>query len=632
MMEDSIESAELRLNSIDNQIESLDAEISRLSSEKRRLLNERENLRQCLEEINLKKLSNSKDWNSKTAFSWSSDMNNYFRDIFHLSEYRPYQLSAINAYLSGHDVIVIMPTGGGKSLCYQLAAVTKNKGFTLVVSPLVSLMEDQVMALRKIDVNVGYLSANSDKEEVNRIQNEMLKKGTTLRLLYVTPEKLAKSKRFMTKLQKAHSIGNFTQLAVDEVHCCSQWGHDFRPDYKYLGVMRNLFSDVPIMGLTATITSSVCDDVKNILNLGQNSPCLKFKASFNRPNLYYEVRQKPETHEEVTSALHLMLTTEFSGQSGIIYTLSVKDSESLSADLKNRGIRCGSYHASLDSERRSKVHRKWLIGDYQLVVATIAFGMGIDKPDVRFVIHHSLSKSMENFYQESGRAGRDDKQAKCVVFYRLADVFRLSTMVFSEKTGLSKLYEMVAYCNSNNLRCRRQIISEHFDEEWENTDCHQMCDNCKSRETDTNQLSEGLNVKECSDAAIQILNHAKAGDIRVTANKLVDALLGKGQSNLKLNGWKMPKFSQIDTFLTNARFLTETIVSNMILGGYLKEDFHFTPYSTISYLLPNKVSIPETYEIPIPITLKSNCKVPKKRSLEEIEDEPLKHAKNKTET
>ena len=462
-MDNSEESVEFELSSIDNQIESLDAEILRLSSEKKGLIVQRNKLKQRLDQMQLVKLSNSKEWSSPTGFPWSNDMNIQFRNIFRLSDYRPYQVSAINAFLSCHDVIVIMPTGGGKSLCYQLAAVTKNKGFTLVVSPLVSLMEDQVMALRKININVGHLSASSDKEEVNRIHNEMLNKGTTLRLLYVTPERLAKSKRFMAKLQKAYGIGNFNQLAVDEVHCCSQWGHDFRPDYKYLGVMRNLFPNVPIMGLTATITSKVCDDVENILNIGQTSPCLKFKASFNRPNLYYEVRQKPDTQEQVTSALHSMLTHEFAGQSGIIYTLSIKDADSLSAELRCRGVRCGPYHASLDSEYRNKVHRNWLNGVYQVVVATIAFGMGIDKPDVRFVLHHSLSKSMENFYQESGRAGRDDKPANCIVFYRLADVFRLSTMVFSEKTGLPKLYEMMAYCNSNSQRCRRQIISEHFD-------------------------------------------------------------------------------------------------------------------------------------------------------------------------
>ena len=622
-MENSVQSVELELLSIDNEIESLDTEIARLTDKKNRLKNERENLKQCLEEINLEKLKESKDWNSLTAFPWSSDLKLYFCEIFHLTEFRPYQLPSINAFLSGHDVMIIMPTGGGKSLCYQLAAVTKNEGFTLVVSPLVSLMEDQVMALKKLNVNVGYLSASSDKEEVNRIQEDMLRKDTTLRLLYVTPEKLAKSKRFMTKLQKAYSSGNFTQLAVDEVHCCSQWGHDFRPDYKYLGVMRSLFPNVPIMGLTATITSSVCDDVKGILNMGQSTPCLKFKASFNRPNLYYEVRLKPDSQEEVTATLHELLTQEFSGQSGIIYTLSIKDTESLSADLKIRGIKCGPYHAQLDAEHRSKVHRKWLCGDYQLVIATIAFGMGIDKPNVRFVIHHSISKSMENFYQESGRAGRDNELAKCIVFYRLADVFRISPMVFSEKTGLSKLYEMVAYCNSSSAKCRRQIISDHFDEKWENTDCNNMCDNCDSRANDMLQCDEKINVNEWANAAILILNQAKSGDIKVTANKLIDALLCKGQSNLKLNGWSKPSCHSIPKDVE--RYFVEAIVSNMLIDRYLREDFHFTPYSTISYILPKSrdpKDIPKKYSIQLPRTLERPTKHSNRSN--DLEDQPLR--------
>ena len=621
-MENSTQSVEMEIVSIDHEIESLEAEIERLTSKKNRLKIERENLKQCLEEINLEKLKESKDWNCLISFPWSNDMKQYFREVFHLTDFRPYQVPSINAFLSGHDVMIIMPTGGGKSLCYQLAAVTKNQGFTLVVSPLVSLMEDQVMALKKLNVNVGYLSASSDKDEVNRIQDEMLRKNTTLRLLYVTPEKLAKSKRFMAKLQKAYTAENFTQLAVDEVHCCSQWGHDFRPDYKYLGVMRSLFPNVPIMGLTATITSSVCDDVKNILNMGQNTPCLKFKASFNRPNLYYEVRLKPETHEDVTSTLYDLLTTEFHKQSGIIYTLSIKDTESLSSDLKNRGIRCGPYHAQLNAEHRSKVHRKWLCGDYQVVIATIAFGMGIDKPNVRFVIHHSLSKSMENFYQESGRAGRDNDPAKCIVFYRLADVFRLSTMVFSEKTGLSKLYEMVAYCNSNSSRCRRQIISDHFDEKWENTDCNKMCDNCDSRSNETQNNDEMVNVHAWANAAFLILNQAKCGDIKVTANKLVDALLCKGQSNLRVSGWSKPTCRNIAS--NSERHFVEAIISNMLIEGYLKEDFHFTPYSTISYILPKNrdpKTIPHTYSIPLPKTLQKRTK---HANSNDLEDEPLR--------
>ena len=329
-------------------------------------------------------------------------MDECLKDTFKLDCYRPHQLEAMNAYKSGHDVILVMPTGGGKSLCYQLPAITNQNSFTLVISPLVSLIEDQVMALQDLKVNVSMLNASSSRQDASLVHQEMINPKCQMKLLYVTPEKLAKSKMFMNKLQKAYEIGSFSHIAIDEVHCCSQWGHDFRPDYKYLGVLKQLFPKLPIIGLTATITEQVLSDVKSILNV---KSCLHFKASFNRPNLFYEVRTKPDTLEEMLDQLTELLNGDFSEQSGIIYTLSIKDAEQLAEELGNRGIKALPYHASLEAKSRSKVHRRWLDGKCQVVVATIAFGMGIDKPNVRFVIHHSLSKSMENFYQESGRAG-----------------------------------------------------------------------------------------------------------------------------------------------------------------------------------------------------------------------------------
>ncbi|TRY68473.1 hypothetical protein TCAL_09653 [Tigriopus californicus] len=564
MSEDTIESLENELSLVDGQIASLQERRAQLLRQKNNLIQAQENFRRAqLQNFN---------WESQD-FAWSKKLTSTLQDIFDINFYRPHQLSCMNALLSKHDVMLIMPTGGGKSLCFQLPALMAS-GLTLVVSPLVALMEDQVMALKRKKINAEMLCADTPRAEVTRILNSMIDPASEMKLLYVTPEKLAKSKRFMAKLQNAYKRGLFSHLAIDEVHCCSQWGHDFRPDYKFLGVMKSLFPKVPILGLTATATSTVTEDTQKILNL---KDCLVFKAAFNRANLFYEVRAKPSNTEDCIRELVQMLSEEFRNQSGIIYTLTIKDVETLAKDLKTQGIKAAPYHASLEAKQRSQTHRKWLSAEIQVVVATIAFGMGIDKPNVRFVIHHSISKSMENFYQESGRAGRDDQPAKCIAYYKFSDIFRISTMVFTEQTGLEKLYGIVAYCN-NLDRCRRSIIADHFGEVWERADCNGMCDICQNQDNQTDLEDVGVYV----EAVVQILDQAATTDSKMTALKLVNALLGRGEGKFKVLGWK-PKDLSTDK--------AERIISKMLLEGYLKEDFAFTPYSTISYIILGRRTI-----------------------------------------
>lgn len=437
------------------------------------------------------------------------------------------------------------------------------------------------------------LSSKGNKEDTKTIMNALGDEKSDLRLIYVTPEYMAKSKRFMSKLEVAFGQGRLDMFAIDEVHCCSEWGHDFRKDYNYLGILKAMFPGVPILGLTATATAKIIIDVQKMLDI---KGCLVLRSSFNRPNLFYEVRRKPADSDACTTMIENLLKNKFKGETGIIYTTTIKESETLTTELRSRGLKVGCYHANLELDFRSKVlnwfivinvtenkrkdfhqslsfcqkvYNKWFKGEYQAVIATIAFGLGIDKPDVRFVIHHCVSKSMENFYQESGRAGRDGKKATCIAFFKLADVFKLSTMVFENRTGLQNLYHVLAYC-LNPCTCRRSLIANHFEETWTTKDCAQMCDHCSNPKT-----PKEIDVAPYCRHLYQILSKATEKDARLTFIKLVDAWFDKGPALHRVSTVPTPKFS---------REFGETIVGHLLVNGYLKEHFHYTAYSTISYM------------------------------------------------
>ncbi|XP_035807497.2 ATP-dependent DNA helicase Q1 isoform X1 [Amphiprion ocellaris] len=507
-----------------------------------------------------------------TDFPWSREVEQHLKDSFHLSKFRPLQLRAINLTMTGKDLFLVMPTGRGKSLCYQLPAVC-SKGFTLVVTPLVSLMEDQIMYLKSIEVSAVMLNASSSKDHAKTVMAGITDPKGPFKLVYVTPEKIAKSKLLMSRLEKAYNANLLSRIAVDEVHCCSQWGHDFRPDYKLLGILKRQFSKVPLLGLTATATSSVLKDCEEILCVPKP---ITLTASFNRTNLYYEVRIKDSDNDASISDIASLVKSRYKDQSGIVYVFSQKDAESVAAELQKRDILAYPYHANMDPDDKSQVHRRWTSNKIQVVVATVAFGMGIDKPNVRFVIHHTISKSIENYYQESGRAGRDDRPADCIVYFGFADIFRISTMVVMENVGQQKLLQMVDYCQ-NVDRCRRSLMAVHFDEVWDNEGCSQMCDTCRhSKVCDHLTLLDytTMDITQHAREVVQIVELATSMDEKLTPLKLVEAWMGKGPA-------KRRKMIQTTTL---PRRQAEAVVVRLLLQGYLREDFSFTPYTTYFYM------------------------------------------------
>ncbi|KAL0221444.1 hypothetical protein RCL1_001298 [Eukaryota sp. TZLM3-RCL] len=338
----------------------------------------------------------------KSDFDWKDDVYRVNFDYFGNSSFRVNQYEAINAALNGEHVFYLAPTGGGKSLCYYIPAVI-SKGITLVISPLIALIQDQVYQLQVQNVPVAELSSHVSAEEEGEIYNQLMNYGQTgsLKLLYVTPEKIAKSTQFNRALCKLYQDGFFVRIVVDEAHCISTWGHDFRKDYLGLSKLRKDFPSVPFSCFTATATARVEADIIDILSI-RNS-VVSFRQSFNRPNLRYEVL--PKSSKSVDDIVSWIKKYDYTESCGLIYALSKKDTEQLADELNSKGLSCASYHAGMSNEERSRVQRLWMEDSVRIVVATIAFAMGINKVDVRFVIHHSMPKSLFGYAQECGRAG-----------------------------------------------------------------------------------------------------------------------------------------------------------------------------------------------------------------------------------
>lgn len=480
----------------------------------------------------------------------SDNLKASLKKIFGFDNFKGDQKSIIRNLMEGHDVFVLMPTGGGKSLCYQLPSLLMD-GMAIVVSPLIALMKNQVDAINGISEEDGvahYLNSSLKKSEIDKVKDD-ISSGKT-KLLYVAPESLNKQEN--VEYFKTVKISFY---AIDEAHCISEWGHDFRPEYRKIRESVDQIGRAPIIALTATATDKVRTDILRSLDI---EDAKQFKSSFNRPNLFYEVRPKTKNVDKDI----VKYIKENSGKSGIIYCLSRKKVEDLAEVLKANDIKAAPYHAGLESEVRSKTQDDFLQEKIDVIVATIAFGMGIDKPDVRFVIHYDIPKSLEGYYQETGRAGRDGQEGTCIAFYSQKDLKKLEKFmenkpVAEQEIGRQLLQETQAYAESSV--CRRKMLLHYFGEEYPKDNCG-MCDNCRNPK----KRIEG------KDALIIVLNAVKAVKENFLQEYIINFVKGFATDDIRAH-----HHDELDEFAEGKDYDTaiwNPVIRQALLAGYLRKD------------------------------------------------------------
>lgn len=474
------------------------------------------------------------------------------KQFFGFDKFKGDQEAIISNLLEGNDTFVLMPTGGGKSLCYQLPSLIM-EGTAIVVSPLIALMKNQVDVINGMSEKGGvahYINSSLNKAAITQVMND-IRSGLT-KLLYVAPESLNKEES--VEFLKTIKISFY---AIDEAHCISEWGHDFRPEYRNIRPTINKIGNAPVIALTATATDKVRTDIKKCLGI---SDAKEFKSSFNRPNLYYEVRQK-RTDDDTNKQI-IMFIRQNPGKSGIIYCLSRKKVEELAEILKANEIKAAPYHAGLDSATRSQTQDDFLMERIDVIVATIAFGMGIDKPDVRFVIHYDIPKSLEGYYQETGRAGRDGGEGQCIVFYSPKDLQKLEKFmegkpVAEQDIGRQLLQETEAYAESSV--CRRKLLLHYFGEEYKQDNCRN-CDNC---------LHPKQKI-EAKDALVVVLAAIKAVKENFMQDYVIDFVKGRATDDIVSH-----HHDELDEFGAGEEMdpkLWNPVIRQAMIMGYIKKD------------------------------------------------------------
>ena len=432
---------------------------------------------------------------------------------FGFQSFRPLQREIIESLLAGEDVLALLPTGGGKSLCYQLPAIA-NDGLTIVISPLIALMKDQVDSLEEIGVPATFLNSSLSPDEYRRRWKDLGRGG--YKILYLAPERLV-TEEMLGALQ-AWNVG---LIAVDEAHCISEWGHDFRPEYRELAVLRQRFPDVPLVALTATATARVRDDIVSLLRMKQ--PRIHV-ASFNRPNLSYRIVPRTSPLKQI-----LAIISEHRGESGIIYCMTRNRTEELEEALIEEGVVARAYHAGLDSKEREQRQDLFIKDKIQVIVATVAFGMGVHKPDVRFVMHHDLPKNIESYYQETGRAGRDGLPSECVLLYSRSDSVRLHRLIDGvtneqeQMVARKHLAKLIEFCEST--QCRRVQLLQYFGETYRGRDGEPLaecgaCDNCLTPREQVDGTVEAQKILSC------VLRIQQKSGFSVGLHHVVDVLCG----------------------------------------------------------------------------------------------------------
>lgn len=474
------------------------------------------------------------------------------KEFFGFDSFKGDQEKIVNSVIQGDDTFVIMPTGGGKSLCYQLPAMML-PGVTIIISPLIALMKNQVDQLRSFGTeNIAhFLNSSLSKGDITKVKKDVSSGDT--KLLYIAPETLKKDET----IDFLKSI-NISFVAVDEAHCISEWGHDFRPEYRRIKQMIKEIKDVPMMALTATATPKVQQDIQKNL---QMNDALVYKSSFNRNNLYYEIRPKGKKNDVLKDIVSYIKTRK--GKSGIIYCLSRKKVEEIAGVLKANGVKALPYHAGLDAKTRASHQDAFLMEECDVIVATIAFGMGIDKPDVRFVIHYDVPKSIEGYYQETGRAGRDGIESDCLLYYNPADIDKLEKFmkdkpVAEREIGELLIFETQAFAESS--ACRRKFLLHYFGEEFNEKNCNNMCDNCRHPKTKVDAKAEATLV-------LKTINAVKG---KYVLSHVVEILMGKKSHEVTLSGHEnLEFFGQGKDHEEN---FWKSLIRVLLLNGYITKN------------------------------------------------------------